>query len=237
MNYEQARFNMIEQQIRPWEVLDNQVLSLLALVRREDFVPLAHRALAFVDMEIPLDAGPASKREPGQCMLAPKVEARILQDLAVQKHEKVLEIGTGSGYMAALLAHRGQSVITLEINAALATSARRNLQKAGIYNAQVRTADGAAIQSQAASGTDPANDELNSPFDVIVLSGSVAELPQALLAALKVGGRLGAVVGDEPMMRATFVTRVSDTECRTVQPWDTVAPRLVNFAERSSFVF
>ncbi len=237
MNYEQARFNMIEQQIRPWEVLDNQVLSLLALVRREDFVPLAHRALAFVDMEIPLDAGPASKREPGQCMLAPKVEARILQDLAVQKHEKVLEIGTGSGYMAALLAHRGQSVITLEINAALATSARRNLQKAGIYNAQVRTADGAAIQSQAASGTDPANDELNSPFDVIVLSGSVAEVPASLLALLKIGGRLSAIVGFEPVMRATLVTRVGQQAWRTTQAWDTVAPRLLHFPEPSKFTF
>ena len=237
MNYEQARFNMIEQQIRPWEVLDNQVLSLLALVRREDFVPLAHRALAFVDMEIPLDAGPASKREPGQCMLAPKVEARILQDLAVQKHEKVLEIGTGSGYMAALLAHRGQSVITLEINAALATSARRNLQKAGIYNAEVRTADGAAIQSQAASGTDPANDELNSPFDVIVLSGSVAEVPASLLALLKIGGRLSAIVGFEPVMRATLVTRVGQQAWRTTQAWDTVAPRLLHFPEPSKFTF
>ena len=237
MNYEQARFNMIEQQIRPWEVLDNQVLSLLALVRREDFVPLAHRALAFVDMEIPLDAGPASKREPGQCMLAPKVEARILQDLAVQKHEKVLEIGTGSGYMAALLAHRGQSVITLEINAALATSARRNLQKAGIYNAEVHTADGAAIQSHAASGTDPANDELNAPFDVIVLSGSVAEVPASLLALLKIGGRLSAIVGFEPVMRATLVTRVGQQAWRTTQAWDTVAPRLLHFPEPSKFTF
>ena len=237
MNYEQARFNMIEQQIRPWEVLDNQVLSLLALVRREDFVPLAHRALAFVDMEIPLDAGPASKREPGQCMLAPKVEARILQDLAVQKHEKVLEIGTGSGYMAALLAHRGQSVITLEINAALATSARRNLQKAGIYNAEVHTADGAAIQSHAASGTDPANDELNAPIDVIVLSGSVAEVPASLLALLKIGGRLSAIVGFEPVMRATLVTRVGQQAWRTTQAWDTVAPRLLHFPEPSKFTF
>src|SRR5207245_327301 len=106
MNYEQARFNMIEQQIRPWEVLDNQVLSLLAVVKREDFVPPAHAALAFVDMEIPLGSPHTQQQNPGQCMLAPKVEARILQDLAVQKHEKVLEIGTGSGYMAALLAHR-----------------------------------------------------------------------------------------------------------------------------------
>ena len=220
MNLELARFNMIEQQIRPWDVLDASVLHLLALVKREDFVPLAHKALAFVDMEVPL-AG-------GQVMLAPRVEARMLQDLAVQKHEKVLEIGAGSGYMAALLAHRAQRVISLEINAELVSTARANLQKAGVHNAEVRHADGA-------KGV-----PIEGPFDVIVLSGSVADVPQALqtlLAALKVGGRLAAVVGEEPMMRATFVTRVSDTECRTVQPWDTVAPRLVNFAERSSFVF
>ena len=217
MNLELARFNMIEQQIRPWDVLDTSVLHLLALVKREEFVPSAHKALAFVDMEIPLQGG--------QVMLAPRVEARMLQDVAVQKHEKVLEIGAGSGYMAALLAHRAQRVISLEINPELVAMARANLQKAGIHNAEVRHGDGA-------KGV-----PVEGPFDVIMLSGSVAEVPQALLAGLKVGGRLAAIVGDEPMMRATFVTRVSDTECRTTQPWDTVAPRLVNFAEHSSFVF
>ncbi len=127
MNFEQARFNMVEQQIRPWNVLDAAVLDLLSVVRREDFVPAAHKALAFADLELPLRDG----GEPGQCMLAPKVEARMLQDLAVQKHEKVLEIGTGSGYMAALLAQRAQRVISLEIDPALAATARANLQKAG----------------------------------------------------------------------------------------------------------
>lgn len=231
MNYEQARFNMIEQQIRPWEVLDSQVLALLAVIKREDFVPHAHRALAFVDMEIPLTNELAA--HPDQCMLAPKVEARILQDLAVQKHEKVLEIGTGSGYMAALLAHRGQQVISIEIDAALAETARDNLQKAGIYNAEVRTGDGAANLAKAVSGNDP----LSGPFDVIVLSGSVAVVPQALLAMLKPGGRLSAVVGFQPVMRATLVTRVAEDAWRTVQAWDTVAPRLLNFPEPSAFNF
>ncbi len=217
MNLEQARFNMIEQQIRPWEVLDAHVLHLLSVVKREDFVPLAHKALAFVDMEIPL-AG-------GQVMLAPRVEARMLQDLGVQKHEKVLEIGAGSGYMAALLAHRAQRVITLEIHAELAKMARSNLQTAGVHNAEVRRLDGS-------KGV-----PVEGPFDVIVLSGSLAEIPQLLLTHLKVGGRLGAIIGDEPMMRATFVTRVGDTEYRTVQPWDTVAARLCNFAEPSRFKF
>ena len=229
MNYEQARFNMIEQQIRPWEVLDNQVLSLLAIVRREDFVPAEHRALAFVDMEIPLPP----QQNASQCMLSPKVEARILQDLSVQKHEKVLEIGTGSGYMAALLAHRAQHVISLEIEPALAETARDNLQRAGIHNAEVRTGDGAANLTQAVSSSDP----LRGPFDVIVLSGSVAEIPKSLLSMLKVGGRLSAIVGFQPVMRATLVTRVGEDAWRTTQAWDTVAPRLSHFAEPSKFNF
>ena len=229
MNYEQARFNMIEQQIRTWEVLDSQVISLLALVRREDFVPPACKSLAFVDMEIPLPP----QHNPGQCMLAPKVEARLLQDLAVQKHEKVLEIGTGSGYMTALLAHRAQQVITLEIEPALVDMARRNLQKAGIYNAEVRLADGAANLAEAVSEHGP----LRGPIDVIVLSGSVADVPASLLDLLKVGGRLGAVVGFEPMMRATLITRISKDAFRTTHAWDTVAPRLLNFPEPSKFTF
>ena len=231
MNYEQARFNMIEQQIRPWEVLDNQVLSLLALVKREDFVPLAHKALAFADMEIQLGAD--LRNHPGQCMLSPKVEARILQDLAVQKHEKVLEIGTGSGYMAALLGHRAQQVISLEIDSRLAETARENLQKAGIHNAEVRTGDGAANFSKAVSGSDP----LRGPFDVIVLSGSVAEVPASLLAMLKTGGRLSAIVGFEPVMRATLITRMGEAAWHTTQAWDTMAPRLLHFPEPSKFTF
>jgi protein-L-isoaspartate(D-aspartate) O-methyltransferase len=221
MNFEQARFNMIEQQIRPWNVLDAEVLDLLAHVRREDFVPAAHQALAFADLELPLRAN----SENGQCMLAPKVEARMLQDLAVQKHEKVLEIGAGSGYMAALLAQKAQRVITLEIDAGLAALARANLQKAGISNVEVRQADGG--RGVVADG----------PFDVIVLSGSVAEVPHGLLDQLKVGGRLMAIVGDAPVMRATLIERSSTAEYRTRQDWDTLAPRLLNFPEHARFSF
>ena len=217
MNLEKARFNMIEQQIRPWDVLDGDVLQLLSEVKREDFVPLAHKILAFADMEIPLGHG--------QFMLPPRVEARMLQDAAIQKTDKVLEIGAGSGYMAALLAHQAHRVISLEINPELAKMARENLQKAGVFNAEVRQFDGS-------KGT-PAE----SPFDVIVLSGSVAVVPSALLAQLKVGGRLVAIVGDEPVMRATVVTRGSDTAYTTTQPWDTVAPRLQNFPEPERFTF
>lgn len=229
MNYEQARFNMIEQQIRPWEVLDSHVLALLAVIRREDFVPPACKVMAFVDMQIPLPP----QNNPSQCMLEPKVEARILQDLAVQKHEKVLEIGAGSGYMAALLAHRAQQVISLEIEPELVDMARRNLQKAGVYNAEVRLADGAANLAEAVSD----NGALRGPFDVIVLSGSVAAVPPELLDQLKVGGRLSAIVGEAPMMRATLITRVAKDAWRTTQAWDTVAPRLVNFPEPSKFTF
>ena len=217
MNIEQARFNMIEQQIRPWDVLDADVLHLLAVVKREDFVPLAHKALAFVDMEIPIGHG--------QRMLAPRLEARLLQDAAVQKHEKVLEIGAGSGYLTALLAHQAQRVIALEIQPELAAMARANLQKAGIHNAEVRQFDGAV--GAAAEG----------PFDVIVLGGCVAEVPQNLLAQLKVGGRLLAIVGQEPVMRATIVSRTGEAEFSTRQPWDSAAPTLLNFPVPSPFRF
>jgi protein-L-isoaspartate(D-aspartate) O-methyltransferase len=224
-NLEQARFNMIEQQIRPWDVLDLDVLALLSIVRREDFAPLAHKALAFVDMQIPLRAPAEEAMQRGQCMLEPKVEARLLQDLHVRPADKVLEIGTGSGYMAALLAHRAQRVITLEIDPELARVARANLQRANITNAEVREADGAkGLPAEA-------------PFDVIVLSGSVPEVPQALLSQLKVGGRLAAIVGSEPVMRATIVTRTGEASFDTTQPWDTLAPRLANFAEPSRFHF
>ena len=217
MNLEQARFNMIEQQIRPWEVLDQAVLSLLAAVRREDFVPPAYRALAFVDTEVPLPEG--------QCMLAPKVEARLLQDLHVGRHERVLEVGAGSGFMAALLAHRAQRVTTLESRPVLAAMARANLQRAGVANVDVREADGAKGW--------PAE----SPFDVILLSGSVPAVPQPLLDQLKVGGRLAAIEGQEPVMRAVLFTKVAERQFRRVELFDTVAPRLDGFAEPSRFSF
>ena len=224
MNVEQARFNMIEQQIRPWDVLDAHVLNLLAVVRREDFVPAAHRALAFADLEIPLREGDEAMAR-GQVMLAPRVEARMLQDLSVAKHEKVLEIGTGSGFMAALLGHRAQRVLSLEIDADLAQTARANLQRAGVHNVEVRTADGASADLAA-----------DGPFDVIVLSGSVGMLPETLLSLLKPGGRLMAVVGDEPIMRATLVRNAQDGFVST-QPWDTVIARLQNFPEPTRFKF
>ena len=220
MNTEIARFNMIEQQIRPWQVLDPAVLELLATVRREDFVPPAMKALAFVDTQVPLAEG--------QCMLEPKVEARLLQALQVQRHETVLEIGTGSGFMAALLAHRAQSVTTLECKPALAATARANLARNGVVNVQVLEVDATkAAGGHAAQG----------PFDVILLSGSVAEVPRALLQQLKAGGRLAAVVGQEPIMRAKLFTRAGEAAWGEQDLFDTVAPRLLGFAEPTQFNF
>ena len=221
----QARYNMIEQQIRPWNVLDADVLELLSVVRREDFVPAAHRSLAFMDIEVPLlgDDAEAAVRQ-GHSMLQPRLEARILQDLRIQPTDRVLEIGAGSGYMAALLAHRAERVVSLEINPALVNMAQDNLRNAGVHNADVRQGDGAR---------DAVPD---GPFDVILLSGSVAQVPQNLLALLRDGGRLGAVVGTDPVMRFTLVRREGDRFV-TTSPWDTTAPRLVNFPEPSSFSF
>ena len=218
---ERLRFNMIEQQIRPWDVHDPEVLALLSEIHREDYVPAVHRALAFFDMELPL----GNAAMPGQTMLAPKIEARMLNDLKVQKHESVLEIGTGSGFMAALLAHRAAKVLTLEIDAALAERAAATLARNGVTNVEVRHADGAKPLASVPT------------FDVMVLSGSVARIPQGLLGSLNIGGRLAAIVGNEPMMRAHFVTRVSEGQWETTQPWDTIAPRLLNFPEPSPFNF
>lgn len=225
MNVERHRFNMIQQQIRPWDVLDADVLHLLSVIRREDFVPAVHKALAFGDLEIPLLDTDAAAQAQGCCMLAPRVEARMLQDLGVAPHDKVLEIGTGSGFMAALLASRAERVISLEIVPELARAARENLSRAGITNAEVRTADGVKGLP------------LEGPFDVILLSGSVAEIPHALLDQLKIGGRLMAIVGDLPMMRATRVTRRGEADFVTTQEWDTTAPRLKSFPEHARFSF
>ncbi|HEX5737338.1 MAG TPA: protein-L-isoaspartate O-methyltransferase, partial [Hydrogenophaga sp.] len=189
------------------------------------FTPAAHRSLAFADMELPLTQ-PAVE---GKVMLPPRVEARMLQDLQLQPTDKVLEIGTGSGHMAALMASLAQRVVTIEIDEALARTARDNLQQTGISNVDVRVAD-ATAQQFAACATE-------APYNAIVLSGSVTEVPPALLNLLAPGGRLMAIVGDEPMMRATIVTRTAEAAFQTAQPWDTVAPRLQHFPEPSRFHF
>src|SRR5687768_3797948 len=185
MNVEQARFNMVEQQIRTWEVLDPDVLDLLFRVKRELFVPVDHRELAFADLEIPIGHGEA--------MMQPKVEARLLQELAIRPHETAYEVGTGSGYLTALLASRAKHVTSIEIHEGLRRGAEQSLRRAGVDNATLLPGDGAAR---------PLAD---SAFDVIVLTGSVPFVPQSFLDRLNVGGRLFAVVGDPPVMEAMLI--------------------------------
>ncbi len=217
MNLDQARFNMVEQQIRPWDVLDKAVLTALMQLRREHFVPADCLPLAYADTEIPLPHG--------QTMLPPRVDARLVNDLALSGKESVLEIGTGSGYLCALLALRARRVLSLEIHADLAQQAQRNLAQSGVSNAQVRCADGA--QGAVSEG----------PFDAIVLGGSVSEVPQSLLEQLAIGGRLIAIVGEEPVMQTTLHTRVGAQSWRSQTLWDTVAPHLQGFAQPSAFHF
>lgn len=221
MDFERARFNMVEQQIRPWDVLDQDVLDLMLTVRREDFVPPVYRAMAFTDMEIPLVV---DGERTGENMLAPKVEARLLQALAVRKHEHALEIGTGSGFMAALLAHRARHVITREIHPALAVFGRANLELAGLRNVVVEQRDGAEL------GT-------GGHFDVILLSGAVAFVPDAFLQRLSVGGRLAAIVGEAPAMEAQLITRTSDSSFAAVNLFETMTRSLIGFPAKDRFRF
>lgn len=210
MNTEQARYNMIEQQIRTWNVLNVEVLDLLKVVKREAFVPAAYKSLAFMDTEIPLpcDAN----------MLAPKVEARILQEAEVKSSDNVLEIGAGSGYMAALLAHQARHVTTVEIEPALVAMAEKNLANQGLKNVEVALGNGA--QGWQGAG------EFAAPYDVIIISGSLPVLPDAFLQQLKVGGRLLAIVGTLPVMVAQKITRLSDVSYETVNMFDTLATPL-----------
>ena len=217
MNIEQARFNMIEQQIRPWNVLDQDVLDLLHVVKREGFVPAAYQNLAFADVEIPLPGGEA--------MFNPKVEARIMQELAVKKHENVLEIGAGSGYMAALLAHKARHVTTVEIQPEAAKLAQENLARAGVTNVTVEEGNGA-------SGWDK-----GAPYDVIVVSGGLPVLPEALLKQVKVGGRLAVILGEAPAMSFNIVTRTSETGYDTVKLFETNVKLLTGAQAPSRFQF
>lgn len=221
MNFEQARFNMIEQQIRTWEVLDQDVLTLLSRVKREDFVPAAYRAIAFTDMEIPLGEG--------QHMMTPKMEARIVQEVAPSTTERVLEIGTGSGYLTALLASRAVSVTSVEYFDAFSRSAASSLTRAGFDNVILKVGD-AAISPAAFIAP-------GEKFDVIVLTGSVPTLPQAYLDILAENGRLFAVVGDAPVMKATIFTRIGDNAITSIDVFETVVSPLIHAAQPSRFTF
>ncbi|AYH45344.1 protein-L-isoaspartate O-methyltransferase [Azoarcus sp. DN11] len=217
MNFERARFNMVEQQIRPWDVLDMDVLDLLMTVKREEFVPPAHKTLAFADVEIPLGLG--------QTMLKPVVEGRILQALPLKRSDSVLEIGTGSGYFAALLAARTDWVRSIEIEPALAKFAADNLNRTGVENVIVEEGDAARGWS------------CRAPYDVIVVSGGLPMMPQSLLDQLKVGGRMFAFVGEAPVMEARLITRVSEDQYQTEDVFETVVPMLKNVQPKDGFRF
>ena len=219
MNLEQARLNMIEQQIRTWDVLDLDILQTLVAVRREAFVPAAYQALAFVDTEIPLPQG--------ENVLSPKLEARLLQEAAVRAHESVLEIGAGSGYMAALLAHHAKQVITVEIDPELKALAEKNLAGYGIGNVSVALGDGA--RGWTGSGS--------QAFDVIMISGSLPVMPDAFLRQLSIGGRILAVIGEAPVMSACMMTRVSKDGWDTVKLFETIIKPLRNAEKPSAFRF
>ena len=219
MNLEQARLNMIEQQIRTWSVLDQDILQTLVAVRREAFVPAAYQTLAFMDTEIPLPHG--------ENMLSPKLEARLLQQAAVQAHESVLEIGAGSGYMAALLAHHAKQVVTVEIVPELKALAEKNLASYGVGNVSVALGDGA--RGWTGSGS--------QAFDVIMISGALPVMPEAFLHQLRIGGRILAVIGEAPVMSACMITRVSDAAWDTVKLFETSITMLRNVEKPSAFRF
>jgi len=217
MDFEQARFNMVEQQIRTWNVLDQHILNLLLEMRREDFVPAAYRNLAFIDMEIPLGHG--------EVMLTPKLEGRIIQELAIKKTDKVLEVGTGSGYLTALLAREAHHVYSVEIVPEFKALATEKLQAHGIHNVTLEEGD-------AAHGWDR-----HGPYDVIVLTGSVPVLPDSFTANLNPGGRLFAVVGDAPAMEGKLLTCLGKGVCRVADLFETSVPPLRNALQPQRFTF
>ena len=215
-DYEQARFNMVEQQIRTWDVLDQHVLDLLFAVKREDFVPPAYKALAFADLELPLPNGAR--------MWTPKMEARVIQELALGPDERVLEIGTGSGYLTALLASEAGEVTSVEIDPALAADARARLLRHGFSNVRVVVGDGARGFG-------------DETYDAIVLTGSTPLLPERFLAQLAPGGRIFAVVGEAPVMKARLVRREGADAGATTDLFETVVAPLVNAAAPERFEF
>jgi protein-L-isoaspartate(D-aspartate) O-methyltransferase len=217
MNIEQARFNMIEQQIRTWEVLDPVVLDLLFEVKRESFVPPEYRELAFADLELPLGHGEA--------MMAPKLEARILQEVGVQPHEEVYEVGTGSGYLTALLARRARHVTSAEIHPDFLACASASLRAAGVANVTLIEGDSARAPLS------------ESAFDVIVLTGSTPVLPRAFLERLKPGGRLFAVVGDAPAMKGMLVRQPVPGSFQHLELFETVVKPLANAVQPQRFRF
>ncbi|MEQ1719993.1 MAG: protein-L-isoaspartate O-methyltransferase [Nitrosomonas sp.] len=217
MNLEETRSIMVTQQIRPWYVLDDSVLDMLYKIKREDFVPSENRSLAFVDMEISLGYG--------QIMLAPKVEARILQELKITKSDKILEVGSGSGYMTALLAEKGNHVYSVEILPELKSLAEKNLKGYNIQNVTLEQGDAAQGWTK------------HAPYDVIALTGSTPVLPEVFKQSLNIGGRLFAIVGEDPAMQALLITRTGLTEFTTRNLFETSVTPLMNAQQPEKFLF
>ncbi|MDT8363497.1 MAG: protein-L-isoaspartate O-methyltransferase [Nitrosomonas sp.] len=217
INLEQTRFNMVEQQIRTWNVLNQDVLDLLYKTKREKYIPAAYRAMAFMDMEIPL--------EHGAVMLAPKMEARIIQELHIKKSDKILEIGTGTGYMTALLAQLGSHVYSVEIEPALLAAAKINLQVHDIQNVTLEQGDGA-------NGW-----QAHAPYDVIVLTASTPVLPDTFQRDLAPGGRLFAIIGEDPVMEAVLITCATPDDCQSEILFETCTAPLKNAKQAAHFRF
>jgi protein-L-isoaspartate(D-aspartate) O-methyltransferase len=217
LNMEQARFNMIEQQIRPCDVLEGRILDLLKHVRREHYVPKDMREMAFMDMEIPLGYGAS--------MWQPKLEARTVQELHLTKSDKVLEVGTGSGYLTALLSVLAGHVTSVEIVPELSAMAGQNLQAYRHDNVTLEIGDAARGWGGGTS------------YDVIVLTGSTPLLPAAFQNSLKIGGRLFAIVGDAPVMEARLITRVAPDTYETVNIMESCVAPLQNALQPERFVF
>ncbi len=217
MDVELARFNMIEQQIRTWDVLDPKVLNLLRDFPREEFVPDQHKALAFVDMNIPLDHG--------QTMMQPKMEARLLQELSLTNQDKVLEIGTGSGYLTGLLAGCAHSVDTIDIFADFIETARGKLKAHDLNNINY-------FEGDAAPGWDG-----EGPYDAIIITGSLPTLPESYKLNLSLNGRLIAIVGQAPVMAAVLIQRLEENSWHEVSLFETSLPPLINAEPPSNFVF
>lgn len=217
MNFEQARYNMIEKQIRPWEVLDQETLELFSNIHREDFIPDDYKALALSDTKIPLLHN--------QVTMTPNVEARLLQGLKVEKHEKVLEIGTGCGYLTALLASRGGVVHSVDIFAEFTQLARPRLDKYGLDNVHLITGDAINGWLDAA------------PYDVIVVTGSIPFLRDDYQQQLNINGRMFVIIGCSPVMEATIITRIGNSEFSSESLFETDLPALIGAPSGHVFKF
>lgn len=217
MNIEQARHNMIEQQIRPWDVLDQRVLDRILRIPREDFVPTAYRHAAFTDMMLPIGNG--------EVMMEPKLEARMLQALNIQPTDKVLEVGTGSGYVTALLAGMAAEVISVEIDAELYEQAKARLAHLEIENVALEQGDAAEGWSA------------HQPYNVIAITGSLQRLPSTFKENLQIGGRLFAILGSKPVMEAVLVTRINANEWREETLFETLVPPLHHTPQKEVFIF